>query len=264
MSDKESDNIIRFPGRNAAPKPTSPAAAFLEAMRTIADEPQEPKRPRRKTSSAPKQSIEGDSNTQIGSSKHKVNQSIRGSGNTQIAGGVQTLTIKTGKSPKIELAPPSGSIGASPVLRSRIEELIKQINEYRYQRLGKSFKFGALYGELAKAFGLKASEWRSIWLWDEFRAGEVTTWLEGKRDSTQQGRINKAAKGEGFQHSRGHLFRLEKEYLAQLEWPDDVTRKKRQLIAGHASRADLSEGAFRNWVSYLRRELDDMYGETEN
>lgn len=164
----------------------------------------------------------------------------------------------------MELAPPIGSIGANPALRSRIETLIKQINEYRYARLGKTFKGGAIYGELAKAFGLKAPEWRNIWLWDEFRAEEVIYWLEAKRDNTQQGRINKASKGEGYKHSRGHLFRLEKDYLAQLEWADDVTRRRRQLITGHASRTDLGDAEFRNWVSYLRRELEGMYGETDN
>ena len=92
----------------------------------------------------------------------------------------------------------------------------------------------------------------------------MINWLAGKRDNTQQGRINKAANGEGYQHSRGHLFRLEKDYLGQLEWSDDVIRKRRQLVAGHASRADLSDSEFRNWVAYLRRELEEMYGETEN
>lgn len=264
MSDKHPDNILRFPGLRRTLEPAaSPADAFLEAMRTIAEEPEKPKRPRKKAKAAPAQTIEGDSNTQIGGAK-KVSQSIRGSGNTQIAGGVQSLTIKAGKTPKVELAPPPGSIGASPALRSRIEALIKEINEYRYVRLGKAFKGGAIYGELARAFGLKGTEWRSIWLWDEARAGEVINWLAGKRDNTQQGRINKAAKGEGYQHSRGHLFRLEKDYLGQLEWSDDVIRKRRQLVAGHASRADLSDGEFRNWVAYLRRELEEMYGETEN
>lgn len=261
MSDDKPDNVIRFPGvGRVTSQPQSPAEAFLEAMRTIDAEPKKAKRSRKKVE--PTQTIDGDNNTQIGASKVSK-QSIQGSGNTQIAGGVQSLTIKTGKA-KVELAPPPGSIGASAVLRSRIEALIKEVNEYRYKRLGKAFKFGALYGELAKAFGLKASEWRSIWLWDEFRADEVVAWLESKRDNTQQGRINKAAKGEGFQHSRGHLFRLEKQYVEQLEWPEDVTRKRLQLVTSHTSRADLSAAEFNNWVAYLRREVEAMYGETNN
>lgn len=262
MTDKHPDNIIRFPGTRPVSAKPSPADAFLEVMRSIAEEPQ-PKKPRKKAKAEPAQSIEGDNNTQIGGRK-KASQSIRGNGNTQIAGGVQSLTIKAGKAPKIELAPPTGSIGANPALRGRIEALIKEVNEYRYIRLGKAFKGGALYGELARAFGLKATEWRSIWLWDEVRASEVIAWLTSKRDNTQQGRINKAAKNEGYQHTKGHLFKLEKDYLGKLEWPDDATRKRRQLITGHASRTDLSDSDFRNWVAYLRRELEQMYGETDH
>lgn len=262
MTDKHPDNIIRFPGTRPVAAAPSPADAFLEVIRSIAEEPP-PKKPRKKAKAEPAQSIEGDNNTQIGGRK-KASQSIRGNGNTQIAGGVQSLTIKAGKAPKVELAPPKGSIAANVALLNRIKTLIKEVEEHRASRMGKGFKYGVLHGEMAHAFGLKRSEWRAIWLWDEDRANDVITWLESKRDNTQQGRINKAAKNEGYQHTRGHLFKLEKDYLGQLEWPDDVTRKRRQLIAGHVSRAELSDGDFRNWVAYLRRELEQMYGETDH
>lgn len=174
------------------------------------------------------------------------------------------MTVRASRSPKIELAPAPGSIGANPALRLRIDGLLKEVEQYRYERIGKGYRFGTVYGELAKAFGLKASEWKNIWLQDEAVATEVIAWLEAKRDNTIQGRIKKAAKGEGYQHTRGHLFRIESDYLAQLGWDDRQARDRRQLIAGAASRKDLSDNEFRNWVGYLRREVERMYDETEN
>ncbi len=261
MTGKKPDNIIRFPGTKQQETP-SPGAAFLDAIKAIQDEPAPPKRTRKKAAQ-PSQTIDGDNNAQVAGGK-VVRQSIKGNGNVQVAGTVQQLTVRSSKSPKIEVAPPSGSIGANPALRIRIEGLIKQINEYRYQRLGKAFKFAALYGELAKAFGLKPSDWKSIWLWHECWAKELIDWLEDKLDNTMQGRINKVAKGEGYQHARGHLFGMEKDYLAQLGWEDKDARTRRQLITGKTSRADMDDNEFRNWVGYLRREVEQMYGETEN
>lgn len=223
--------------------------------------PAKPKATRRKAE--PSQTIEGEQNIQAAGGK-VVRQSIKGNGNVQIGGGLGSMNIRTIKGPKIEIAPPLGSIGANPALRTRIEGLIKQINDYRYQRLGKAYKFGALNGELAKAFGLKPADWKNIWLWDESSAEEIIAWLEGKRDNTQQGRVEKATKREGFQHSRGHLFRLEKDYSGQLGWNDDYAKSKRLLITGKESRADMNDVEFRAWVGYLRREVELMYGEAKN
>lgn len=223
--------------------------------------PAKPKTTRGKP--APVQTIEGDQNIQAGGGK-VARQSIKGNGNVQIGGGVGNMTIRAGRAPKIEIAPPLGSIGADSALRARIEQLIKQVSDYRFKRLGKNFRFGALYGDLAKAFGLKAADWRMIWLWDASRADEVIAWLQGKLDATQQGRIEKAATREGFQHTRGHLFGQERDYLGQLGWNDDFAKARRTLITGKVSRADIKDDEFRRWVGYLRRELEAMYGEAKD
>ncbi|MDD5297542.1 MAG: hypothetical protein PHU46_11580 [Rhodocyclaceae bacterium] len=220
--------------------------------------PVKPKAPRLQL--VPSQTIEGDGNVQASGGK-VVRQSIKGNGNTQINGQVGAINIRTPKAPKIEIAPAPGSIGANPALRSRIEGLIKQVNDYRYQRLGKAFKFAAFHGELASAFGLKPANWKTIWLWDEATADEIIPWLEGRLNNTQQGRVEKAAQREGFKHSRGHLFRIEKDYLEQLGWDDDYAKGRRTLITGKESRADIKDPEFRAWVGYLRREVELMYGE---
>ncbi|ECI5747490.1 hypothetical protein D5P88_15865 [Salmonella enterica subsp. enterica] len=261
MSDKKNDNIIQFPvGKKI--QETSPGTAFLDAVKAIQEAPTQPKgKPRQ--ASKKSQIICGNNNAQVSDSE-AVNQSITGNGNVQIAGTMQQLTVRAGRAPKIELTPPQHSIGANAVLRLRIEGLFKQINEYRYLRLGKNFKFGAIHGELAKAFGLKPADWRSIWLWDESRASEIISWLESKRDNTIKGKIEKAASKAGYKHTRGHLFRLEKDYLSQLGWDDEQSKTSRTLMTGKKSRADMSDNEFRSWVGYLRKELELMYGETED
>ncbi|ECE3294009.1 hypothetical protein C3509_18035 [Salmonella enterica] len=261
MSDKKNDNIIQFP-RGKKIQDISPGTAFLDAVKAIQETPTLPKGTPRKTSKK-SQIICGDNNAQISDTK-SVRQSITGNGNVQIAGTMQQVTVRAGRTPKIELTPPQHSIGANAVLRLRIEGLFKQINEYRHQRLGKNFKFGAIYGELAKAFGLKPADWRNVWLWDKSRAVEIISWLEAKRDNTIKGKIEKAASKAGYQHTRGHLFRLEKDYLSQLGWDDEQSKSSRTLMTGKKSRSDMSDNEFRSWVGYLRRELELMYGETDD
>lgn len=209
------------------------------------------------------QSIEGDGNFQAAASKGRVDQSISGNGNTQIAGNIGKLTVRAPKAPKVEITPAPGTIGANHFLRDRIEDLIKKINQKRYERLGDKFKFGAIYGDLARAFGLKAADWKALWLWPESRADELIRWLEEKRDNTQPGRIEKAARREGYRHTRGHLFRIEQECLDRLELDADSVAVKdaRWRVTGKRSRKDMSDNELRNWVAFLEREVARAHGE---
>jgi len=218
-------------------------------------------KPPRKPRAKPTQRIEGDDNVQMGG--RGVTQTIRGNGNVQLAGGVQVLSIRTTKA-KVEIAPPPGSIGAVGLLKARIDGLFKEINAFRAERLGQGFKYGAIYGELARAFGLKAADWKQIWLWPESRAAEIVAWLEAKRDNTQEGRIRKAAQRPGYKHSRGHLFRLETEALSRLglDGNSDEVRRQRQLLTGHESRSTMPDAAFANWVAYLEAEVRREHGES--
>ncbi|SMF94338.1 hypothetical protein SAMN02949497_1648 [Methylomagnum ishizawai] len=191
---------------------------------------------------------------------------VNGNGN-QVAGGdinnTTHIRVAGSSRPKIEVLPPPGSIGANPLLRVRIDDLFKQINDFRHKRLGKSFRFSGIHGDLAKAFGLKSKEWRQIWLWQESRADEVIAWLEAKRDNTQQGRIEKAARGEGYRHTRPHLFRIEKECLEKLGWDGSSpeVRAMRYRMIGKESRADMSYNELARWVAYVQEEVKRFHGE---
>lgn len=118
--------------------------------------------------------------------------------------------------------------------------------------------------ELARAFGLKAAEWKQIWLWPESRAPEIVAWLEAKRDNTQEGRIRKAVQRPGYMHTRGHLFRMGTEALSRLglDGNSDEVCRQRQLLTGHESRSTMPDAAFANWVAHLEAEVRRAHGES--
>lgn len=267
--DHKKSNIIDFASRRrlaeteraTTPESVSPGAGFADAIRSILSD-SEPRPSLERVKDVASQVIEGDGNMQVGGKP--AQQSIKGNGNVQIGGGVNALHIGTGRPLKVEMAAPDGTIGADPTLRARIESLIKQVNDYRYQRLGKAFRFAALHGELAKAFGMSPKNWKSLWLLDRAMAPDVIGWLQQRLDNTQQGRIDRAAGRRDYAHTRGHLFAQEKEYLLQLGWDDEQAREQRYLCTGKASRRDMSNGEFQQWVSYLYRSLGRIYGESDH
>lgn len=87
--------------------------------------------------------------------------------------------------------------------------------------------------------------------------------LESKRDNTQQGRVNKAASSPVYKHTRGHLFRLEKEALDKLDWDGSSVsvRDMRLRLIGKSSRSEMSYNEFSNWVAYLEGEVKRAHGE---
>lgn len=263
MTDNK-DNVTYFDFRRKKPVEApnqagaSPKDAFKNALdsllNAVEDAPKQEqpksKKPRRKTS----QKIIGDGNEQSSSSQ-VGSQYIKGNNNKQ------TINIfEASKSVKREILPTPGTIGANIGLKNRISALFKQINEYREKRFGSQIKRGAIYGQFATAFGL--NDYKLVYTWDEHRADEVVQWLVERLDNTQQGRVNRAKKNEGYQHSRGELFAFEEDYVEQLGWPKDKTKNIMCCITGKSSRADMDYNEFSNWVMYLRSEVEKMYGET--
>ena len=191
----------------------------------------------------------------------EVVQMISGHGNVGVVGDNNQVTQNINTTTTLKVEPPPGTIGAHAALRRRITDLIREIEEQRRARLGAQFKYGSVQGIAAEALGLKKSQWQQVWLWDASRAPEVIEVLERARDNTTQGRINKAARRQDYGHTRGHLFRLEKDYLAQLGWGDEKAREERLLMTGETSRAHMSDAQFGNWVAHLNVTVRRMYGE---
>lgn len=233
--------------------------ALAELLSDAEDAPSTKKLPARKRSARAVQTIEGNNNVQL-SGNRGPNQFITGNGNFQ-------ANFHIHPSPKPQRtrppAPAPGSIGACTALRLRINALLKEIQRNRVENHGGKFRYGSVQGIAAEALGLGKDEWNLIWSWDESRASEVINKLEQARDNTIKGRINKAARKPNYKHTRGHLFRLEKDYLAQLEWSDYAARKERALVTGEASRTNMSDDQFANWVAHLRSLVQRMYGEGE-
>ena len=191
----------------------------------------------------------------------EVVQMISGHGNEGVVGDNNQVTQNINTTTTLKVEPPPGTIGAHAALRRRITDLIREIEEHRRARLGAKFKYGSVQGIAAEALGLKKTQWQQVWLWDVSRAPEVIERLERARDNTMQGRINKAARRQDYGHTRGHLFRLEKDYLAQLGWGDEKAHEERLLMTGETSRARMSDAQFGNWVAHLNVTVRRMYGE---
>lgn len=190
-----------------------------------------------------------------------VKQTISGQGNVVVVGNNNRVTQHTNTTTKLKVEPPPGSIGAHGALRLRINDLIREIQEHRRARFGAEFKHGSVQGIAAMALGLKNTEWAQVWLWDVSRAPDVIEALERARNNTMQGRINKAARRPGYKHSRGHLFRIEKEHLEKLEWSDEQARGERRLVMGVESRSHMSDNDLANWVAHLDGLVRRLHGE---
>lgn len=259
MEHNKKNNVVYLFGKPPAEAKESVEDVLADFLKDIEDAPDAPAIKHTKRTS---QKIIGNNNTQARDDA-SLQQSIKGNGNVQLSGAGARVVIKSSKSAKAVISAPPGSIGANLILKKQIISLIKEIEDYRRKRLGSRFRHGIVYGELAHAFGLKKGEYSQIYLWDEYRADEVIEWLRGRLNNTQQGRIDKAAKNEGYVHSRGHLFSLEKDFVTQLGWQLETVKNVMLRVTGKVSRIDMSDNEFRDWVAYLRSELEKMYDETD-
>lgn len=238
--------------------PLGDAAALLREA-----DPEPPAAPRRRRASSG-QGIDGDGNTQIAEAK-TARQSIRGRNNVQISGTGNKVVIAPGPVKEtIRVDPPSGTIGDNATLKKRIQALAKEILDSRLKRLGSTFEFGKFWYGMARNFEhLGVEKWADIWMLKEGHAPEVIEYLEEARDNTIDGRIKKAAKRKGYQHKRGHLFALEKQYAEHLGWNEEDIRKEMRLVTGKDSHKELGLGEHQTFVDHLERLVDKLYGEAD-
>lgn len=224
--------------------------------------PAKPKTQRRKT--APSQTIEGDQNVQAGGGK-VAKQSIKGNGNVQIGGGVGNIVIRTIKGPKIEIIPGPGSIGADGLLKEQIKEAFGKLGIEREKRFGKS-AYQVMYGKFKTDFAIpKELPWSTIWDWPVSRASEILAYLHEKFGNTIAGKIETAAKKPGYQHTRGQLFKREKDLLEHLDLKPSSPEVKDEMrrLFGTDTHKNLDLRQHANWVAHIERWVDRKY-ESEN
>lgn len=220
--------------------------------------PAKPKTPRRRA--VPAQSIEGNNNFQAGGGK-VARQSIKGSGNYQIGGGVGNMTIRTTRAPKIEIGPAPDSIGADGVLKEQVKEAFGKLGTEREKRFGKS-AYQVMYSTFKKDFSIpKELPWTIIWDWPASRAGEILAHLDEKYGATIGGKIERAARKPGYQHTRGQLFAREKELLEHLGLKSGSPEVKAEMLRlfGTDTHKNLDPRQHANWVAHIERLVDKMY-----
>ena len=205
----------------------------------------------------PNQKIEGNNNHQAHTPNCEpsegVNQSIIGDGNFQVTGD---LTLNQLKSIKQELVPPIDSIGASSTLVTRIETLLGDVKKAQYKRIGKSYNWGALNGQLAIAFGFSNTSWKKVFLLPQSRGNDVIAWLQRKYDNTISGRIEKASMQPGYQHTKRNCYKLEASFAQQLDWNEEELKAQRIAFTGITSRRYIKVALYNQWVDRLGSMLD--------
>jgi transcriptional regulator with XRE-family HTH domain len=107
-------------------------------------------------------------------------------------------------------------IGGNPDLKRRITELFNKIGDSRKQRFGQK-AYPVMYNKFKKDFGIKNNPWTIIWTWPKNTADDIIEYLDAKYANTIDGRLNYAAQNKEYNHTRGHLYRKEKEAIDQLK-----------------------------------------------
>uniref|UniRef100_UPI004057586E hypothetical protein n=1 Tax=Candidatus Electronema sp. TaxID=2698783 RepID=UPI004057586E len=177
---------------------------------------------------------------------------------TQVAGN---FYLKTDKSPKIGILPSPTSIGGNPLLKQSIIDRFNKLGEEREKRFGKS-AYSGMYGKFKSDFGIKKEEqWTKIWLWPAACAVQIIKYLDEKYSNTIAGRIEKAATKEGCIPKRPSLFKREGELLSQLQVDREHAKECLHKYFCVTSRKNLTDLQFWQWICYLEKEVEKMYGE---
>lgn len=186
------------------------------------------------------------------------NVTINGNDNYNFSGNVEggvNITTKT-KKVTAKIQPAQGTIGASPLLVERITGLFNELGLRREERFGKS-AYSVMYNEFKKTFSIPRNQkYTSYQLWPEARAQEIIDYLEEKLSNTIQGKKEKASakKGHNVPYLLSETTRLHK----ILGWSESDYRGRLHYLFGVTSRVDLNQSQLKNYVEYLRQEIEKM------
>ena len=193
----------------------------------------------------------------------RVSQSIAGANNVQVGVVSGSLKISTPKKPAITVLPNPGSIGSNSLLKKAVENRFDKLGKEREKRFGKS-AYGVMYRNFKRDFGIKQKKkWMEVWGWPEAAADQVISYLDRKYANTISGRIKGAVEQGGLLPAKGHLFRREKELLAQLDLEISSPEVKDALLRyfGVDSHTKLDRVTHWHWVIYLEKIVRERIGE---
>lgn len=187
--------------------------------------------------------------------KPSMSQSITGNHNMQAG---RDLNIVTQKLPDIKILPPPESIGGNVFLKKTIQDLFSKIGEER-SKVHPGTAYPVMYNIFKKDFDIpKEKKWTEIWSWPAECADSIIEYLQGKYSNTIQGRIEKAAKKEGYLDTRPQLYKKEKELLSHFGLKPDSVEVKEQLFQLFRVRShrDITRLQHWFWVKHLEKLVD--------
>jgi len=191
-----------------------------------------------------------------------VSQSMIGNNNVQI--GILRGNISLPQKVKLAITrlPSPGTIGADSLLKQGIKDRFNKLGEEREKRFGKR-AYAAMYKIFKDDFGIKKKPWTDIWDWPEAAADVIIRYLEEKYANTIAGRIEGAIRKGSLLPSKGHLYKREKELLAQLDLEMSSSEVKASLkkYFGVDSHTKLDSLQHWQWVMYLEKVVRDNIGE---
>ncbi len=191
-----------------------------------------------------------------------ISQSITGNNNVQIGVLRGDIRIPHRAKTAITMLPSPGTIGANQLLKQAIKDRFDKLGEEREKRFGKS-AYGAMYKIFKDDFGIKKKPWTIIWTWPEAAAKEIIRYLDEKDANTIKGRIEGAVRKGSSLPSKGHLYKREKELLAQLDLeissPEVKASMERYFGVDSHTKLDLLKHW--HWVMYLEKTVRETIGE---
>lgn len=192
-----------------------------------------------------------------------ISQVIKGNNNVQIGKVEGNIKIPAGTKTRITILPSSGTIGANHLLKQGITDRFNKLGEEREKRVGKS-AYSVMYNTFKKDFGIKTKQkWTTIWTWPEIMADKIIEYLDNKYANTKSGRIEGAVKRGSLIPSKRHLYKREKELLAQLDLEISSLEVKNSLkkYFGADSHTQLDSLKHWQWVMYLEKIVKERIGE---
>lgn len=195
--------------------------------------------------------------TTIRAKKPSISQSITGNHNMQAG---RDLNIVTQKMPDIKVLPPPESIGGNVFLKKTIQDLFGKIGEARMKNHPET-AFAVMYNIFKKDFDIPSKKkWTEIWSWPVECADSIIEYLQGKYSNTIQGRIEKAAKKEGYLDTRPQLYKKEKDLLSHFGLTADSGEVREQLfhLFRVRSHKDMTRLQHWFWVKHLEKLVDGL------
>ncbi len=193
-------------------------------------------------------------NAAPGKDHQNLSQAIVGNNNFQIGTLRGNLRLSSGTKTRIGLLPAPGTIGANALLKQAITDRFNKLGDERKKRFGER-AYGAMYNIFKREFGMKRRPWTDIWNWPEATADRIIKYLDCKYANTKTGRIEGAVQRGSLIPSKGHLYKREKELLAQLDLEISSPEVKASLkkYFGVDSHTKLESLNHWQWVMHLEK-----------